>query len=106
LKYFCNYFLTALYSGMSNTRSPGQVNISLWLDQSVIDAIDRARKIGRPKSRSQFIRIALQDYLRVEGAPLPEAKFWPPDAIKSQGGYSGPRDNRDVLNDQPRVKRK
>lgn len=75
---------------MPHQRAEGQVNVSLWIDQSFIDAIDGARKKQKFKmSRSAFIRWALSDYLKDAGFPVADNARFAPD----RAGKGGPKRN-------------
>lgn len=87
--FFAIFFWKVYYKSVANQRSPGQKMIPVWMDEPLVQAIDKACSQSKPiRSRSEFIRWALVDYLREKcGLVVPEESRYAPDRT-GKGGPS------------------
>lgn len=60
---------------------PGQVLIGFWADERLVAEIDAAR---HGLSRSHFARTAMVEYLRANGADIPDDLGFAPDRVRGR----------------------
>jgi hypothetical protein len=63
---------------MGSNRSPGQVLINVAVDRSLVDLLDASLRRCRYRSRSDFIRDAIAEKLRLNDIPVPDQIILPP----------------------------